>query len=325
VSVTTAAMLSERVAEPRAWHGSSLAPEHYLVPIPDECLEELDGVLAEQRRAPVPTLLLLPQHFRLTACSRWMAGVRARLDDGAGFVVLDRLPVDRMTAAEAVDLYWVLMNFLEPPVAQEWKGSVLYDVRHDGEEYTPDTRGALTPVGLEMHTDSSMGEAPPNYVTLLCLQTAKTGGMSSVSSALAAHNDLLSSRPELLRRLYGTFYRDHQQYQASDAAATNVRPVFAWDGRLRTRFNARHILRGYAKTGRVLDEAGTEAVRRLDDFLSDPAHRLDLWLERGQIQVLNNRVIVHGRTPYEDHEEPARRRHLVRLWLRAGDRRHFRG
>jgi len=66
-------------------------------------------------------------------------------------------------------------------------------------------------------------------------------------------------------------------------------------------------------------------VRLMDEFLSDPAHRLDLWLERGQIQVLNNRAIVHGRTPYRDHDEPELRRHLVRLWLRAGDRRQFRG
>ncbi len=75
------------------------------------------------------------------------------------------------------------------------------------------------------------------------------------------------------------------------------------DGRLRTRFNARHM----------------------DAFLSDPAHRLDLWLERGRIQVLNNRVIVHRRAAYQDADEPEHRRHLVRLWLRAGDRRHFRG
>ena len=48
-------------------------------------------------------------------------------------------------------------------------------------------------------------------------------------------------------------------------------------------------------------------------------------MEPGQIQVLNNRSIVHGRTPYEDFAEPEKRRHLVRLWLRAGDRRQFRG
>ncbi|HET8834508.1 MAG TPA: TauD/TfdA family dioxygenase, partial [Gemmatimonadales bacterium] len=140
-----------------------------------------------------------------------------------------------------------------------------------------------------------------------------------------AHNFFLAEHPALLRRLYEVFYRDHQEYQAADAADTNFRPVFAWDGRLRTRFNARHIVRGYEKTGRTLDADGARAVRLMDEFLGDPAHRLDLWLERGQIQVLNNRLIVHGRTPYQDHEDPDQRRHLVRLWLRAGDRRQFRG
>ena len=296
-------MLTEIVAAPRAWHGPKLSPDRYLLPIPDACLRELDAVVAELRRGPVPTLLLEPAHFQLEACGRLMATARAHLDEGTGVVVLDRLPLDRMSASEAVDVYWLLANFLEPPVAQEWKGTVIYDVRHDGGAYGEDTRGALTPVSLEMHTDSSMGEAPPNYLGLLCLETA----------------------PALLERLYQVFYRDHQEYQAADAAATNFRPVFAWDGRLRTRFNARHTFRGYEKTGRVLDDAGREAVARMDAFLQDPAHRLDLWLERGQIQFLNNRFVVHGRTNYVDHDDPARHRHLVRLWLRAGDRRLFRG
>ena len=101
-----------------------------------------------------------------------------------------------------------------------------------------------------MHTDSSMGEAPPNYVSLFCLRPARAGGMSIVSSAAAAHNYFLAEHPALLRRLYEAFYRDHQEYQAADAAATNFRPVFAWESGLRTRFNARHIVRGYEKTGR---------------------------------------------------------------------------
>ena len=318
-------MLTRPLPESAAWHGPSLPPDRYRLPIAADVLAELHSALAELRRAPVPTLLLLPEHFPLAATGRWMAQVRRHLDEGPGFVTLDRLPVDAMTHDEAGALYWILMSFLEPPVAQEWKGTVIYDVRHDGAQYTAETRGALTPEGLEMHTDSSMGEAPPNYVSLFCLRPARAGGMSIVSSAAAAHNYFLAERPTLLRRLYADFYRDHQEYQATDAAATNFRPVFAWDGALRTRFNARHIVRGYEKTGRTLDADGAEAVRLMDAFLADPAHRLDLWLERGQIQVLNNRVIVHGRTPYQDHDEPERRRHLVRLWLRAGDRRQFRG
>ncbi len=42
---------------------------------------------------------------------------------------------------------------------------------------------------------------------------------------------------------------------------------------------------------------------------------LDLDLEPGDIQWLSNHTVVHVRTEYEDHAEPARRRHLLRLWL----------
>jgi alpha-ketoglutarate-dependent taurine dioxygenase len=167
---------------------------------------------------------------------------------------------------------------------------MIYDVRYDGQGYTADTRTALTPEGLDMHNDSSMGEAPANYISLLCLQTARSGGKSSLSSAYAAHNHFLINH-----------------------------------GGLRIRFNERVIRRGYQKTGQTLDNAGVQTVAILNSFLTDPTHRHDFWMERGQVQILNNRIIVHGRTPYEDHEEPEKRRHLLRLWLRAGDRRQFRG
>ena len=42
---------------------------------------------------------------------------------------------------------------------------------------------------------------------------------------------------------------------------------------------------------------------------------LDMELEPGDIQWLSNHTVVHARTEYEDHAEPARRRHLLRLWL----------
>jgi hypothetical protein len=33
------------------------------------------------------------------------------------------------------------------------------------------------------------------------------------------------------------------------------------------------------------------------------------------MQFLNNHVIVHGRTAYENDREPGRRRDLIRRWL----------
>ena len=312
------------VSAPKAWHGPDVADEAFIVGLTPRVLAELDQVVAEQNKAPVPTIVLEPHHFQLAAATQLMASVKRQLDDGLGFVILDRLPVDRWSTERLIDVYWLLGSLVEPPVAQEWSGKMIYDVRYDGKRYTADTRTALTPEGLDMHNDSSMGEAPANYISLLCLQTAREGGKSSLASAYAAHNHFRLKYPELLARLYQPFYRDKQEYQAPDVE--NWYPIFANEnGNLRIRFNIRPIRRGYEKTGRTIDKEGAEAVNLLNGFLSDPSHRHDFWMERGQIQILNNRIIVHGRTPYVDFEEPERRRHLIRLWLRAGDRRQFRG
>ena len=44
-----------------------------------------------------------------------------------------------------------------------------------------------------------------------------------------------------------------------------------------------------------------------------------MQLEQGDMQLVNNYVIVHSRTPFEDFEEPDRKRHLLRLWLAVPD------
>lgn len=49
------------------------------------------------------------------------------LDDGVGFAILDRLPLDRMTRDEAVAVYWLLCRMVARPVAQKWDGVMVYD------------------------------------------------------------------------------------------------------------------------------------------------------------------------------------------------------
>ena len=42
---------------------------------------------------------------------------------------------------------------------------------------------------------------------------------------------------------------------------------------------------------------------------------IEYILEPGDIQIFNNRTVLHGRAHFEDHPEKERRRHLKRLWL----------
>jgi hypothetical protein len=53
----------------------------------------------------------------------------------------------------------------------------------------------------------------------------------------------------------------------------------------------------------------------LDELLPDDKFCYSMELDRGDLQLLNNYVVIHSRTNFEDHDEPERKRHLLRLWL----------
>jgi redox-sensitive bicupin YhaK (pirin superfamily) len=48
-----------------------------------------------------------------------------------------------------------------------------------------------------------------------------------------------------------------------------------------------------------------------------------MWLEPGDLQLMNNHTALHSRTQFEDWEEPERKRVLYRLWLAPPDSRRL--
>jgi hypothetical protein len=40
-----------------------------------------------------------------------------------------------------------------------------------------------------------------------------------------------------------------------------------------------------------------------------------MQFQKGDMQFLNNHMILHAREAYEDHEDPARKRQLLRMWI----------
>jgi hypothetical protein len=58
-----------------------------------------------------------------------------------------------------------------------------------------------------------------------------------------------------------------------------------------------------------------EALDLFDELANDPQLNLVMELQPGDIQLVHNHTILHDRTAFEDHPEPERKRHLLRLWL----------
>ncbi len=320
-------MLVHPIVGHQAWTQQDVCANDWLVPLPDDCCAELRAALAKIRRNRLPMLLLESAQFSLGACRELMGRVRRQLDSGIMFAVLDRIPLGEMTGEEATQLYWLLSSLLARPVAQKFDGSMWYDVRDTGAKLKPGSgiRPTVTNVDLTFHNDNSYNQTPPRYVALFCLHTAKAGGVSRLMSVYTAHNWLLARHGDVLPRLYEPFWYDrHREHEPDDVPYFRA-PVFQYDGTLSARLALLEIYGGYQLRGETIDERTERALRTVQHVFDEPTLRVELNFQPGQIQYVNNRTTGHARTEFVDYDEPDRKRHLVRLWLREEGKRGYCG
>ena len=322
-----ARMLTEKITGPQAWTRASISPADWTVDLTPEALSELRAVLRELRRSPVPVLLLSTRDYALDACRQVMDRVRAATQRGPMFAVLDRLPMDEITREESVSLYWLLASLLARPVAQKLNGQMFYDVTDTGAKLKPGSgiRPTVTNVDLRFHNDNSYNETPPEYVGLLCQQTARQGGVSRVMSVYTVHNALLDEHADVLPRLYEAFWYDRHAEHGPGEPTTYAAPIFEYDGVLHARLAVREIVAGYELRGERIDDQAAAAIAAVESVFDRPDLRIDLDFQPGQIQFVNNRATGHARTEFTDWPEPERKRFLVRLWLRDRGARGYRG
>ncbi len=248
------------------------------------------------------------------------ASVRRRLvalidetQGGFGFKLLRGFPVQRWDEDALRLLFWGIGLVLGVPRPQGKMSQFVSDVRDAGGTYRSNTgRGYNTRSGLDFHADGS------DMVGLFCVRTAKSGGSSLVSSSIAAHNEMVRLRPDLAAELYAPLIFSRQGEQAPEEAPYYAAPVFGIrDGHFACRHIRNHIKGAQQSFPDVprLSPQQIEALDLFDELLAreDLCYHMDLL--PGDIQLLNNHIVLHSRTEYEDHPEPERKRHLFRLWL----------
>ena len=319
--------MANSIDGPSAWRRADLRTEDYRVALSGAALDEIRRAADELRLFPLPTIVRGPDDFALPHCRAAMGEVRRILDSGVRFAIVDRLPLDEIGAEAATAVYWLLASLVARPVAQSLDGRLIYDVRDTGRAALPGSgvRPDQTNIELKFHTDNSYNRTPPDTVVLLCLKPAECGGHSRVASFHTLHNAMIARHPECLARLYGPFWFDRQREYHEGEEPVFAAPVFIASDELHARFSAHQIRGGYALRGETLDEEGAAAMAALLDLFDDEALSANFDLEPGQLQFVDNRVLGHARTEFDDFPEPERRRHLVRLWLRDHGRRAYPG
>lgn len=305
------------IAGPCAWRGKDQCErKDWLRVFSDDEIREIEHAVASSRAIPIENISRAA--FPLPNLEAVLGALRRDLVDGRGFALLRGLPTERWSRETAVRAYWGLGLHLGDPVSQNAEGHLIGHVKDIGGDFHDlNSRGGYrSHAALPFHTDIGA-----DIVGLLCLQTAKSGGASSIVSVAAIFNAMRKQRPDLVAELSKGIFRDRRGEVLPGKKSFYRAPVFCWhEKRLTTTFVRRFIDSAPRHEGVPgLTPKLVEALDLFESFANNPDLKLDMDFRTGDIQFINNLTLLHARTAFEDFTDKARKRHLLRLWLAVPD------
>jgi hypothetical protein len=292
------------IGGPAAWQGATLLAERdWIRPLGDGAVREIDAALAHVKKRGLDWRDLTADDFPLPTLARTLAGIADELESGRGVVKLTGFPVERYDEPDLRALYYGVGCHIGTPVHQNGSRGLMRDIRDNGGTRVESAEA------LRWHNDRT------DVVGLLCVRKAQAGGVSRIVSAVAIHDAMLARRPDLLRAMYQDFYRSTLGDEVGAETPYYPLPVFAQrDGHFTSHFSNTYIEQAqrFPEVPR-LTAAQKEALVMLGDLAE--ALCFEMPLEPGDLQLLNNHVIYHGRTAFTDDAGSRQDRLLYRLWL----------
>ncbi|WP_158100910.1 TauD/TfdA family dioxygenase [Variovorax sp. JS1663] len=294
---------------PDGWGAADFSRERFGQRLSEAALRDIAGCLARVKAQGRRFDQVTREDFSTPALDAELAQTLQRLRGGDGAVLMQGLPVGPYSDADLEIIYFGLGMHFGNAVSQSSGGDVLGHVavrdRKSARGYTSDRQ-------LELHTDSA------EIIALLCVRKAVSGGESALASALRIHSIIRRERPDLLEVLVRGFpyHRRGEAAPGADEITPYDVPVFSEvQGLVSCRY-VREIIEVAKRDLQVpLTERELEALDFFDEVANRPEVRAEFQLEPGDILWMNNYELLHARTSFENHPDPAQGRMLYRLWL----------
>jgi hypothetical protein len=311
---TTILSSPEPVTGPGAWYGAELAKtDRWIEHLSNIDVAEIEAAVATFRASGVAMAEISAQTFPLPMLKPRLKRMLNELLHGRGFFMLRGLPVERYDIETAAIAYLGIGRHFGTLRSSNAKGHLLGHVKDVGADINDgNTRFYQSNRRLEYHTDSA------DIVGLLCLQTAKSGGESFIASSMTVYNEILKRRPDLAAASFLPYPTDRRGEVPAGMKPWFEIPIFNWHEGLLSGIYLRHYIeeaqRRFPDAPR-LTRAQYEAMDLIDELVNDPAVHLQMAFLPGDMQFLHNHQIFHARNDFENWPEPARHRHLLRLWM----------
>ncbi|KEF59890.1 uncharacterized protein A1O9_04738 [Exophiala aquamarina CBS 119918] len=260
---------------------------------------------------------ICPGTFPLPSLKPLLDSVAEEVHLGQGIGILRGLDPSKYSFEDNILIYAGIASYVgSTRGTQDKDGNVLVHIRNVGADVAPDDQRQSPYANNAQPFHNDLGD----IIALYCIDRALTGGTSRVASTSKVYNELAGARPDLIQEMVkGDWVFDKHD----DTGAYYKRPILFHDVESRRVFFcfSRRQLTGSVVSPRPahfppLREAQAEALDAV--HFTAEKHALDIQLEKGDIQFLNNLALFHAREAFQDGDD-SRQRHLVRMWLRNED------
>lgn len=300
-----------RITGSSAWYGPDLAKDASWIEIltPAE-RAEIDAAI--HAAAGVDIADLRKEHFPLPTFSKRLARITDDVLNGRGFALIRGFEVANYSLKDAAIAFFGLGSHIGRARSQNANGHILGHVQDLGLSSShPNVRIYQTNERQTYHTDSS------DIVALMCLKTARSGGLSSLVSSVTIYNEMRAQAPDLARLLFEPIETDRRGEVPPGALPYSRIPVFNWHRGLLSAIYQRQYIDSTRRFPELPPFTADQvaALDMFDALANDPALNLHMEFWPGDIQLVHNHTLLHDRTAFVDWPEPERKRHLFRLWL----------
>lgn len=316
----TLADLPKEFTGPAAWLGPDMAEheEKWLVELSHSEVADLENAARHYLSLGRDLGEINANDFPLEMFDSHLKSLKHKLLHGNGIEVLRGLPIGGYTQEFAATVFCGIGAHLGSARSQNAQGHILGHVRDIGSDPDdPNSRIYQTSARQSFHTDSA------DVVGLLCIRDSKEGGKSLLVSALSIYNRMRADRPDLLAKLFDPIATDRRGEIPEGAKPFMEIPPFSWsEGKLTVFYQRQYIDSAQRFEGAMrLTSVHIEALDMFDALADDPSLNFGMQLQPGDMQFVYNHSQLHDRTGFLDWPDPAKRRHLMRLWLSIdGDR-----
>ena len=299
---------------PSAWRpGDFASPEELSVDLTGRDIAVLEDAVARWRECgrtvPEP---VCREDVPLPGLDRTIDSLATVLMEGRGMAIVRGFPVKNHDESAIALMFRVFCCRMGRLLSQSKRRERIGFVAHRPDRIL-ELRGYERDGRQTLHTDMEA------VLGMLCVRRPREGGESRLASALAIHDEIRASRPDLLEPLFRGLpvgWGEEPPDRPTNGCSEYDVPVLSWnDGRISVCYLAPQVREAAKIAGTSLDGAAAEAFDLFARMCEREDIVLTLALKEGDAYFINNYNTLHARNAFIDDPGEGRGRLMLRAWL----------